>query len=242
MLSYFDLSYIEFFGIKDIKVFSETEHPEHSLMSTIVDDQFNEGFSRFVVRTDDIESAAKHFQDKGLSVNGPYYRSRKTLDGSLLEWHLLYVGNESDELELPYIIQWYEGDKERRKSLIEKKVIGHHPSGAEFSHISMAVWDLNKTVEKWSSLLNLPKGEEFFDEELQAQCRTLKLLGGDLVFASPIGEGVLLNFLRTRGEKPFLVNLTGSFEHSVVTFKFSGGLYRIKKEDKIRNFSVFKFK
>ncbi|EIJ78482.1 hypothetical protein PB1_13029 [Bacillus methanolicus PB1] len=48
-LSYFDLSYIEFLSTYDRKLVEQTEHPKHSLMETVVNDRFTEGFSRVAI-------------------------------------------------------------------------------------------------------------------------------------------------------------------------------------------------
>ncbi|WP_019240695.1 MULTISPECIES: VOC family protein [Bacillus] len=227
-LSYFDLSYIEFLSTYDRELVKKTQHPAHSLVGTIVQDDFIEGFSRIAIRTTDIEKDAQFFRDKGLTVNGPVSMNRKRPDNSVIDWQLLYVGDENGELELPFIIQWNESDEERRADLIEREVITTHPSGVSFSHVNFAVRDLQSTVKKWSELLGLPAGEEYMDEELQATSQALHLPGGNLVFSSPIGEGVVSSVLKNRGERPFKVTFAGGINNS--TFSFLGGIYKIEKK------------
>lgn len=223
-LSYFDLSYIEFIGVLDKKVFEQTEHSKRSLMHTVVEDGFTEGFSRFVMRTDDIEGAARYFREKGLMVDGPLPRSRKRPDGSVIEWHLLLIGNEDGDLELPYVIDWNESDEERREKLIESGAVTSDSSGAVFTELSFAVKNVDDIVGKWSDWLNLQVGEEIIDEELNAKCRTLKLPGGDLVFCSPLSDGIVSEVLQTRGEKPFQVKFTSGQE--VESFELFGGFFK----------------
>ncbi|MFK2825776.1 VOC family protein [Bacillus sp. B190/17] len=224
-LSYFDLSYIELLSTYDRELVKKTKHPQHSFLATVVNDQFVEGFSRIAVRTTDIEGAAQHFRDKGWIVNGPEPFSRKRPDGTVIEWQLLYVGDPEGGLELPFIIQWKESDKERRKELIGRNMIQPHPSGAVFSHVAFAVHELEKTVQKWSSLFGLTAGEMFIDESLGAQCQMLELRGGNLLFSSPIGDGMVSNILKKRGEKPFQVSFSGSQSSDV--FELFGGIYKI---------------
>lgn len=226
-LSYFDLSYIEFLGTYDRELVKKSNHPKYSLMETVVEDGFKEGFERFAIRTTDIEGAAQHFREKGLSVNGPFPLSRKRPDGSIIEWQLLYAGSENEELNLPFIIQWNEKDEERRSDLIERKVIKLHPSKASFSHITIVVKNIDETALKWSNWLGLEKGEAFIDPELNATCKTLYLQGGNIVLASPLGEGVASQILAERGERPFQLNLTSDITNT--SFKLHGGLYKISK-------------
>ncbi|MFD1067524.1 VOC family protein [Oceanobacillus locisalsi] len=227
-LSHFDLSYIEYLGTSDRQMLEEMEHPQHSMIQTIIKKGFQEGFVRFIIRTDNIEAAAQRFSDKGLTVNGPVYLSREQPDGTLLEWQLLFIGDEKDTLELPYFIQWNESDKERKKALTEKEIIVSHPAEASFSHINIAVNDLERTVDKWSDLLGLETEESYMDEELQATCQKLLLPGGDLVFCSPLTTGVVSEVLEQQGEGPFQVNL--SSEQTDDLFEFGGGRYQIKND------------
>ncbi|WP_028390911.1 VOC family protein [Bacillus cihuensis] len=224
-LSYYDLSYIEFLGTYDRILVEQTEHLPNSLQETIVLDRFAEGFSRFAVRTTNIDNDAEKFREKGLKVNGPVPYSRKRPDGSLIEWQLLFVGDDQNELQLPFIIQWHDSDEVRRNEQIKKGVIVEHPAGIAFSHVMFAVKDVDYAIEKWSNLLELKAGDVYIDDKLQAKCQTLELEGGNLVFCSPIGDGIVSETLEKRGEKPFQVNFSGG--SSNLTFELLGGVYNI---------------
>lgn len=226
-LSYFDLSYIEFLGTYDRTFFEQLDHQKHSLTETIANDKLVEGFSRFAARTTDIEGAANHFREKGLTVTGPHPLSRRRPDGSVISWQLLYAGDDSEDLQLPFIIQWDESDEERRADQIAKGVIAPHPEGVSFSHVTFAVRDLKGTVTKWADWLDLKVGEEYIDEELNATCQVLELQGGNLVFASPTGEGIVQGVLETRGERPFQVTLSGGKNDK--SFELLGATYKISK-------------
>ena len=226
-LSYFDLSYIEFLGTYDLNLFEQVDHQKHSLTETIANDKLVEGFSRFAARTTDIEGAANHFREKGLTVVGPHPLSRKRPDGSVISWQLLYAGDDSDGLQLPFIIQWDESDEERRADQIERGVIAPHPEGVSFSHVTFAVKDNKDTVAKWADWLNLKVGEAYTDEALNATCQVLELQGGNLVFASPNGDGIVQDVLNARGEKPFQVTLSGGTKDQ--SFELFGGSYKISK-------------
>ncbi|MFL0362134.1 VOC family protein [Pseudobacillus sp. 179-B 2D1 NHS] len=226
-VSYFDLSYIELLSTYDKELVRQTQHPKHSFLETVAEEQFTEGFSRIAIRTTDIEGAAKHFKNKGLTIYGPESFSRKRPDGSLVEWQLLYIGDPAGGMELPFIIQWQEEDAERKKELIERKVIQPHPSKAVLSHVTFAVRDLEKKIGQWAEWLKLEAGEVFIDEVLQAKCQSLELQGGRLVFGSPIGEGIVADVLRQRGERPFQVALSSPIKSE--SFSLFGGIYQIEK-------------
>lgn len=226
-LSYFDLSYIELLSTYDKELVARTEHPPHSFLDTVVKEGFTEGFSRVALRTTNIEEAARKFRRQGLTVIGPEAFQRKRPDGSVIEWQLLYVGDQNEELELPFIIEWKESDEERRKELTERQAIRVHPSGAKLSRITFAVKDVEQTAQRWSSCLERPREEVFIDETLQAKCQAIDIDGIKLVFSSPIGEGTVFDVLRERGERPFLVTLAG--REAGGTFEVCGGLYRMEE-------------
>lgn len=226
-VSYFDLSYIELLSTYDKELVQQTEHPQHSFLETVVKEQFTEGFSRVALRTTDMEEAASRFCQKGLVVNGPEAFSRKRPDGSLVEWQLLYIGDPNGGMELPFIIQWKEEDEERRKDLAERQVIQPHPSKAEFSHVTFAVHQLEKTAEQWADWLGAKAGEVFVDEALQARCQSLEFDGGRFVFSSPVADGVVASILQEKGEGPFQVTLSSPTDSC--SFRMFGGIYKIDK-------------
>lgn len=227
ILSYFDLSYIEFFGVEDKEAFTKINHLPHTLMQSIINDDFAEGFSRLVVSTNDIKRAAEHFKAEGLTVNGPMKRARKRPDGSEVTWQLLYVGTDDATLEMPYIIQWDEAEEERKDELTSKGIIAPHEEDYLLKEVLLAVHDVDETVRKWMRLLKLEElGESFVDDALQARCRKLSLPGGNLQFFSPIDEGIVSSVLATRGEKIFQVNLSGGKEKGL--FELANGRYEKK--------------
>src|SRR5690625_3978597 len=155
VLSYFDLSYIEFIGTSDREELQEMDHGPFSMIQTIIDSDFSAGFKRFVLRTNDIEAAKDHFLKEGLQVNGPVALSRKKPDGSILEWKLLFIGRDNDRLEYPYMIQWGKEDDLLRRDLINEGAIDTQDQQLKISHINIAVKDLPRTIKHWSRLFGL---------------------------------------------------------------------------------------
>src|SRR5699024_1909988 len=145
VLSHFDLSYIEYLEISDKKKLEGMNHSKHSMINTIIKNRYEEGFARCVISTNQIEEVGYLFRKKGMDVEGPIYLSREQPDGSLLEWKLLFIGDNNGGLELPYFIQWGSNDEDRRRDLMEKKLIVNDPSQLTFSHITFAVHDLKET-------------------------------------------------------------------------------------------------
>ena len=54
-------------------------------------------------------------------------------DGSVIDWRLLYAGEENDKLKLPFIIQWDESDEDASDRSKEASLRQHE--GVSFSHL-----------------------------------------------------------------------------------------------------------
>lgn len=226
-LSYFDLSYIEFLGTYDQTLVEEKEQLHHSMMETIINQNFEESIVRFAIRTTNITKVAEDFRAQGLTVSGPTPLFRKRPDGSVISWQLLYAGEENDGLKLPFIIQWDDNDEKRREEQVAQGVIGKQQPSVEFEGVTFVVRDAKETTKKWARYLDLTIKNSYIDEKLNAEVIVLDLPGGDLQFAQPIGEGIVKETLEKRGEVPLQINLSG-FEKEK-TLEIQKARYNLKK-------------
>lgn len=223
-LNYYGLSYIELIGIFDKKA-ADAPAEKFSLRDTFQKDNYTNGFSKFALRLRDLDKAAEHFKSLGFEVNGPLPLSRKKPDGSVLSWQLLFVGNDEDTLEWPFFIDWEEPDENRQNELEKQGSIREHERGnLTLDSIGLAVTNGQETFDQWSEVLGLEKGSSFTDDDLKATGYRLKLDGGDIIFYSPNEDGLVSQTLTGRGEKPFIVNLSGSGQKEKIEVK--NGIYR----------------
>lgn len=232
-ISYFDLSYIELISVFNQQLVESASKTKYSLRETIQNDNYAEGLSRIALRSNNLESDAERFKRLGLEVFGPSAMCRRRPDGSLVSWRLLHVGKPQGNLELPFFIQWDEEDEERKRDLIKRSVIAEHSKGdISLSSVAFAVNNIENAIKNWSNYLKLEADEPFIDKSLNANGQRLILDGGDIVFYSPIGEGIVSQVLKTRGEKPFLVEFAGSKQTK--DFQILGATYRFIKKEKGR--------
>ncbi|MFY0762467.1 VOC family protein [Metabacillus dongyingensis] len=232
-LSYFDLSYIELISVFNQHLVESASKTKYSLRESIQNDNYAEGLSRIALRSNNLEADAERFKKLGLEVFGPSAMYRRRPDGSLVSWRLLHVGKPQGNLELPFFIQWDEEDEERKQDLINRSVIAEHSEGdISLSSVAFAVNDIENVIKNWSNYLKLEADVPFIDKSLNANGQRLILDGGDIVFYSPIGEGIVSQVLKTRGEKPFLVEFAGSKQTE--DFQILGATYRFIKKEKGR--------
>ncbi|MDM8102196.1 MULTISPECIES: VOC family protein [Oceanobacillus] len=223
-LSHFDLSYIELIGVFD-KQLADQPAEKYSLRDTFQKDDYASGLSRIALRSRNLEEEAKRFKSLGLEVIGPVPLGRKRPDGSMIHWKLLFAGNPEEKLSLPFFIEWEETDEERRETLKKQGTIAAHQKGnLSLESVGFAVKDAKAVIEKWETYLGLEQGESFFDEGLSATGHRLKLPGGDILFYEPEGEGIVSDTLKKRGEKPFIVTISGGNRQEQI--KVKNAIYR----------------
>lgn len=227
-LCYFDLSYIEFLGIRDVELAKDVT--DNLLVRRVVKDaRLGEGLSQIALRTNDIESVAAVLEEKGFDVKEPVPGKRTRKDGSVIEWQLLFP--ERDQYEgppLPFIIEWKDGDEVRRADLTEQQAIGHHSAGdPNLSYIGFAVRDLQQRISEWSKWFDLEPGDTFVDNRLNARCQSLKLNGANLLFCEPNGQGPAMQTHKSRGEYPFLIAISGTGMEKDA--ELMGTVYRFQK-------------
>lgn len=206
-LSYFGLTYIEFLGIKHMDIAKKVT--DNTLIQQLVAENRN-GLSRFALRVNDIDEAARHFQNLGLHVMGPVPGSRMQPDGNLLQWAMLFIEDDGpDRFRLPFIIDWKQSDTERRKQLTERGLI---TGKARLSDIWMAADNLEKAVNEWHTFFGANIMESFIDDELNAHCTRVTLGDQSLTFCERRGGG-----------RPFRISIEHTGEKKLV--HFYGGEY-----------------
>ncbi|MGN7476391.1 VOC family protein [Solibacillus silvestris] len=215
-LSYFDLSYIELIGIEDEEKYKEAANKNYTLHASYEKSRRKDGLIRFAIRTTTIEEDAKMFAQAGLEVFGPERFTRKREDGSEISWQLLHIGHPNSKIDFPFFIQWDEGDGIRRKELMERGVIAKHPLGdltLEAVHFVVPNFDAVNQIAELCGAAILKK------EDLEANAEyTIVLLDGvKLIFAKPIGEGIVWDFMLENGYGIKKAVLSGAQETKLIT-------------------------
>lgn len=103
-LAYFSNdSYIEWIGIFDAKIARRSKNPLIKQVVSAREDNA-EGPIQYALRTDKMDNYIEHLQKMNIPIIGPVPGSRIRPDNSMLEWRMLFP--ESDELSLPFLIEW----------------------------------------------------------------------------------------------------------------------------------------
>lgn len=151
-LSYIDLHYIEWIDVFDAALarsYAQTEEGRLSFANTFKDEHVQEGFKRICLRTQNIDSVKTHLEQFDLDIVGPIEMSRTKPDGTTIQWQLLYL-DDKQELNLPFIIQWGEGDEERVASLEDNF---HY--NLSIDEVTIQVGNLQESSQNWQSWYGL---------------------------------------------------------------------------------------
>jgi hypothetical protein len=121
---------------------------------------------------------------------------------------VLFIAGEHPTLPLPFFIQWGEDEAVRREKL---KVHSSHPAGSlQINDVLLAVKDLDDTISRWSSLFDLQIGDAYINEKWGAKCQRLYMPHGNLLFCTPVEDGIVKDYLNAFGERPFGLQLENS--------------------------------
>ncbi|WP_082235587.1 VOC family protein [Halobacillus massiliensis] len=95
--------YVEWLGMDSQVTASKSDNPLIQEFNQTFDQGINRPF-QFALRTNDMESYLRHFQDKDIPYSGPFAGERKRPDGSLLKWRMLFP--KGSVSPLPFLIEW----------------------------------------------------------------------------------------------------------------------------------------
>jgi len=222
-LLHFGFSYVEFLSITDKEVLEALPHSESSMIRSIINRTYKEGFARFILRTKDIYAVKEDLGKKGLITEGPVVLQRKDQNGELLSWKLLFIKDPHDHLDLPYIIEWDETDTARKERLVRSGLLADADTGDEkISQLKIVAKNPENLAAKWV---------HYFDASYdETKASVISFSDFQIVFHSI--ERV------SKVEVDCLHNEQGIYEVVIEgiernTLSFANGLYTFKKYNNI---------
>lgn len=156
-LSHFDLTYIEFLGIRDqaeLDAISSWQVVSRDAGRFLPNQQI---LSRLALRTDDIDAVARSLQARGIQTSPILEGRRYDTEGQLIEWKMLTIDGEFQGVLYPFVIQWQQSDQDRRKSLQAKELL--QPNAAKALTLTQAIIETEQpqaVASHWAALFDLP--------------------------------------------------------------------------------------
>lgn len=162
-LSYFDLTYVEFLGIRDhaeLDAISSWQVVSRDAGRFLPHHQI---LSRLALRTDDIDAIASSLHTQKIATSPILEGRRYDTEGNLIEWKMLTIDGDFQGVLYPFVIQWQQSDDARRASLSTKGLL--HSNVAKGLTLTQAVIEAEAPqalAEHWAILFGLPlSGNEY---------------------------------------------------------------------------------
>ncbi|EGA88303.1 hypothetical protein GPDM_16001 [Planococcus donghaensis MPA1U2] len=149
VLLYLKDCYIEWLSVEKQEVAMATEHP---LTQLLMHDQV--GFGTICLRTKNIVELDHDLQQRGIETTGVLNAERRTEDGELIKWKMLFVKESvSAKLPTPFFIEWLETDEQRYNKLRDKGVVQKMNEVLTIDRCIFGVWNPMETESHWRKIL-----------------------------------------------------------------------------------------
>lgn len=142
-------SYIEWLALENRGIAESAAHPLTQLLL-----HNGPGFGTVCFRTSSIKELERRLTASGFQTSGILDGSRRTADGKLIEWKMLFIDEEpSSRLPNPFFIQWNESDEERYEGL--RAAGSLKPAGEDLvlDRCIFGVEDVEEAADRWQELL-----------------------------------------------------------------------------------------
>ena len=153
-LMYLKNAYIEWLSVEHQDVAEMSNHQLVELLLQDIDTGENWGSVCFSVNG--IDSFNEKIRAIGFETSGVMDAERKTVTGDVRKWKMLFINQQpSDNLPLPFFIEWEEADDVRFNKLREDGTMLHDNEMLEITECIFSVSDPRKEAAEWAKLFSL---------------------------------------------------------------------------------------
>ncbi len=149
VLLYLQDSYIEWLSVEHQQI---ANHADHPLTRLLLHDQL--GFGTICLRTENLLELNHELQTRGIKTTGVLDAERKTTDGQLIKWKMLFITEQiSTSLPSPFFIEWQETDEQRYQTLKDRGVVQAVNETLSIERCVFGVWNPVQAEEAWKKIL-----------------------------------------------------------------------------------------
>lgn len=157
-LLYANNAYVEWLAVDQMDIAASVDHPLTKLL--LHDLQDGEGWGTICLSVDDIKQFNEEVQNKGFSTSGVLDAERRTMDGQLRKWKMLFINQPiGDELPYPFFIEWEEPEEVRFAKLRQDGTIRTENEELKIKECVFRVQDPLKETGEWAVLLSQKVGD-----------------------------------------------------------------------------------
>ncbi|PIC68428.1 hypothetical protein CSV71_12090 [Sporosarcina sp. P21c] len=159
-LLYADNVYIEWLTVEDEDKARVAATDLPLIAHYFHDQQYGDGWANVCFSVEDMEQWKDELDNKGFTTTKIINASRKTEDGELVRWKMLFIEQDvSNELPYPFFIEWDESEAERQSRLAKTgaRTIFHQQQ--KVSECIFHVEDPLQEAGEWAILLSQKVGD-----------------------------------------------------------------------------------
>lgn len=157
-LMYVRNAYVEWLSLENEQVANASENPLVKLY--LHDIKQHEGWGTICCSVDQIEQFNQYLMNKGYQTSGVLHAERKTLQGDLRKWKMIFIEQEpSNALPYPFFIEWETEEKARWDELRKNGSLSQENEQLEIADCLFYVENAQETAEEWSKLLEVKESE-----------------------------------------------------------------------------------
>ena len=219
-LLYIGHSYLEFLSIEKNHIASMSDNP---LIKQLTEEiRSGEGIGQLCFRTNNIEELQGELTAKGFETLPIFDGSRKRADGSILSWKMLFL-KENYDYQYPFFIDWGKEDDKRFAELRQLGLIDEKLAAKKIEAVYIASKDCEKSAAAWQEIIPASRADIYISSDGKDKRAAILIGSVNIIFCQPLYEnGMAMEVLRKRGEKPFAVQVAPGLNKELSLFE---GLY-----------------
>ena len=145
--------YVEWLSVEKPEIAQNAHHPLTDLL--LHDLKNGEGWGTICISVQNIEQFDKDIQQRNFKTSGVIAAQRKTPNGGVRKWKMLFIDQPvSDQLPLPFFIEWEETEEIRFETLRKEGIILPCNDALKITECVFRINDPLKEVSKWAELLS----------------------------------------------------------------------------------------
>jgi hypothetical protein len=157
-LMYVKNAYVEWLSVERSEIAEQVNHPLTRLLLHDLKDK--DGWGTLCLSVIDIEQFNEDIQNKGFATSGVLDAERRTAEGELRRWKMLFVDQPvSDELPYPFFIEWETPEETRLAQLRATGALTEANEELEIQECVFAVEDPLRDTAEWAVLLSQKVGD-----------------------------------------------------------------------------------
>ena len=151
-LTYTKNSYIEYLSVEHMDIAKQANHPLTNLL--LHDLENGEGWGTICLRPADIVGLNNRFKEEGWTTSEVLNAERETSTGFIRKWKMLFIDQDvTDDLPLPFFIEWDEPFEDRMNSLRADGTLKEYNEQLQITRCDFAVENPEHHSKVWASLL-----------------------------------------------------------------------------------------